>query len=54
VLSTEEIGLAWHNPSVLRSDNVVPRRGAGTLAVIGDLKQMKPRWLEGTGMLGYG
>jgi len=32
----------------------VPRRGAATLAVIGDLKQMSPRWLVGTSMLGYG
>jgi uncharacterized protein (DUF39 family) len=32
----------------------VPRGGAGTLAVIGDLKQMSPRWLLGTSMLGYG
>jgi uncharacterized protein (DUF39 family) len=50
--------VAWqgtqHNPNVLRSTNGVPRRGAGTLAVIGDLKQMKPRWLIGTSMLGYG
>jgi len=50
--------VAWHgtqhNPDVLRSDNGVPRRGAGTLAVIGDLKQMSPRWLVGTSMLGYG
>ena len=50
--------VAWqgtqHNPNVLRSDNGVPRRGAGTLAVIGDLKQMSPRWLVGTSMLGYG
>jgi len=50
--------VAWygtqHNPDVLRSDNGVPRRGAGTLAVIGDLKQMKPRWLVGVSMLGYG
>jgi len=29
-------------------------RPAGTLAVIGDLKQMKPEWLRGTSMLGYG
>lgn len=43
-----------HNPEALRSDNGVPRRGAGTLAVIGDLKQMSPRWLVGTSMLGYG
>ncbi|RDV81765.1 homocysteine biosynthesis protein [Ammonifex thiophilus] len=26
----------------------------GTLAVMGDLKQMSPRWLRGTSMLGYG
>jgi uncharacterized protein (DUF39 family) len=32
----------------------VPRRGAGTLAVIGDLKQMKPEWLRGVSFLGYG
>jgi len=50
--------VAWqgtqHNPNVLRSENGVPRRGAGTLAVIGDLKQMNPRWLIGASMLGYG
>ena len=50
--------VAWHgtqhNPTALRGDNGVPRRGAGTLAVIGDLKQMKPEWLVGTSMLGYG
>jgi uncharacterized protein (DUF39 family) len=50
--------VAWHgtqhNPDVLRSDNGVPRRGAGTLAVIGDLKQMHPRWLVGVSMVGYG
>jgi uncharacterized protein (DUF39 family) len=50
--------VAWqgtqHNPDALRSDNGVPKRGAGTLAVIGDLKQMNPRWLVGTSMLGYG
>ena len=43
-----------HDPSVLRSENGVPRRGAGALSVIGDLKQMKPRWLVGISMLGYG
>ena len=50
--------VAWHgtqhNPAALRGDNGVPRRGAGTLAVIGDLKQMKQEWLVGTSMLGYG
>jgi uncharacterized protein (DUF39 family) len=50
--------VAWqgtqHTPNVLRSENGVPKRPAGTLAVIGDLKQMNPRWLVGTTMLGYG
>ena len=50
--------VAWHgtqhNPTARRGDNGVPREGAGTLAVIGDLKQMKPEWLVGTSMLGYG
>jgi uncharacterized protein (DUF39 family) len=50
--------VAWHgtqhNPTARRGDNGVPLEGAGTLAVIGDLKQMKPEWLVGTSMLGYG
>ncbi|MCX6009295.1 MAG: homocysteine biosynthesis protein [Chloroflexi bacterium] len=50
--------VAWHgtqhNPNVLRGNNGVPKRGAGTLAVIGDLKQMNPKWLVGTSFLGYG
>jgi uncharacterized protein (DUF39 family) len=50
--------VAWqgtqHNPDVPRTEKGVPKRGAGTLAVIGDLKQMSPRWLVGTSMLGYG
>ncbi len=43
-----------HNPDVPRSENGVPKRGAGTLTVTGDLKQMSPKWLVGTSMLGYG
>jgi len=50
--------VAWHgtqhDPGALRDANGVPRRPAGTLAVIGDLKQMKPEWLVGTSILGYG
>lgn len=50
--------VAWpgtqHNPNVPRTEKGMPRRGGGTLAVIGDLKQMTPRWLMGTSMLGYG
>jgi uncharacterized protein (DUF39 family) len=43
-----------HNPGVPRTENGVPKRPSGTLAVIGDLKQMKPEWLRGTTMVGYG
>jgi len=50
--------VAWqgtqHSPTVKRKDNGVPQAPAGTLAVIGDLKQMKSEWLVGTSMLGYG
>ncbi len=50
--------VAWigtqHNPGVPRGKNGVPREGAGTLALIGDLKQMKPEWLMGTSFQGYG
>ncbi|MCL0059330.1 homocysteine biosynthesis protein [Dehalococcoidia bacterium] len=50
--------VAWHgtqhHPDVCRGDNGVPKRGAGTLAVIGDLKQMKAGWLRGVSFLGYG
>jgi uncharacterized protein (DUF39 family) len=50
--------VAWqgtqHNPGVPRTDKGVPRGGAGTLAVIGDLKQMKPKFLAGISMVGYG
>jgi uncharacterized protein (DUF39 family) len=43
-----------HNPSVKRKDNGLPQAPAGTLALIGDLKNMKPQWLVGTTMAGYG
>ncbi len=43
-----------HNPNVPRTETGVPKRSAGTLAVIGDLKQMSPQWLVGTSMYGYG
>ena len=32
----------------------MPKEPAGTLALVGDLKQMKPERLVGTSMLGYG
>ena len=50
--------VAWHgtqhNPDVPRHETGVPKGGAGTLALIGDLKQMKPEYLVGTSFRGYG
>jgi len=50
--------VAWHgtqhNPDVPRGENGVPKGGAGTLALIGDLKQMTPGFLVGTSFRGYG
>ncbi len=50
--------VAWHgtqhNPVVKRREGGTPTVAAGTLAVIGDLKGMSPRWLVGTTMYGYG
>lgn len=43
-----------HNPSVPRKENGTPCVPAGALAVLGDLKQMRPEWLVGTSMQGYG
>ncbi len=50
--------VAWqgtqHNPGAPRGENGVPKKPAGTLAVIGDLKQMKSAYLRGISMQGYG
>ncbi len=43
-----------HKPEAARTENGVPRSPAGTLMVVGDLKEMSPRWLIGTSLLGYG
>jgi uncharacterized protein (DUF39 family) len=43
-----------HSPEAPRGENGVPLSPAGTLAVIGDLKQMSPKWLRGVSFLGYG
>lgn len=43
-----------HNPGVKRTEQGVPKMGAGTLSVTGDLKMMSPRWLRGTSFTGYG
>lgn len=43
-----------HNPGVPRTEKGVPKVGAGTLAVMGDLKQMSADWLRGVSFIGYG
>ncbi len=50
--------VAWHGtqhfPSIQSGDGRNLGPAGGTLAVIGDLKQMSPRWLVGTSYVGYG
>jgi uncharacterized protein (DUF39 family) len=43
-----------HNPKVRRTVRGVPLRPSGTLFVMGDLKQMNPRFLRGVSIQGYG
>jgi uncharacterized protein (DUF39 family) len=43
-----------HNPGVPRDENGIPKDPAGTIAVMGDLKGMSPRWLAGVSLRGYG
>ena len=43
-----------HNPSAKRMENGVPVTPAGTMWVMGDLKQMSPQWLVGVSLRGYG
>jgi uncharacterized protein (DUF39 family) len=43
-----------HKPNAKRGENGVPLSPAGTLMVMGNLKEMDPRWLAGVSMLGYG
>jgi uncharacterized protein (DUF39 family) len=50
--------VAWHgtqhNPRVSRGEKGTPTVPSGTLAVMGDLKNMDPRFLVGVSLLGYG
>ena len=50
--------VAWpgtqHAPADPRNERGIPLGGAGTLAVIGDMKQMNPRFIRGVSMTGYG
>ncbi len=43
-----------HDPCVPRNEKGLPTGGAGSLAVMGDLKQMNSRWLVGASVTGYG
>ena len=43
-----------HKPSVKRTPRGVPLTPAGTLWVMGDLKQMRKEWLMGVSIQGYG
>ncbi|MCK4809575.1 MAG: homocysteine biosynthesis protein [Candidatus Omnitrophica bacterium] len=43
-----------HNPGVERTEKGIPKCPAGTLSLIGDLKETDPSWLIGTSMYGYG
>lgn len=43
-----------HNPGAKRGKNGVPLSPAGTLMVMGNLKEMDPKWIAGVSMLGYG
>lgn len=43
-----------HNPTVPRTEGGVTKGGAGTLAVIGDLKDMSTDWIRGVSFRGYG
>lgn len=43
-----------HKPTVNRSEKGVPLTPAGTIFVMGDLKQMSSKWLVGLSIRGYG
>lgn len=50
--------IAWegtqHNPLVERNEAGIPLGGAGTLAVIGDLKEMDPEYISAASIKNYG
>ena len=57
-LSGTEGYVAWqgtqHNPGVPRLENGTPKAAAGTLALVGNLKKMNPKWLRAVSYTGYG
>ena len=50
--------VAWHgtqhNPGVPRTENGIPRSPAGTIALIGDMRNMSTKWLRAVSFAGYG
>jgi len=43
-----------HNPTVGRNEKGIPKGGAGTLALMGDMKGMDIRFIRGASFTGYG
>jgi len=43
-----------HAPTVERGANDVPTEGAGTLGLTADMKSMRPRFVRGVSLVGYG
>jgi len=43
-----------HDPDTERNEKGVPTGGAGTLALVGDMKTMNARFIRGASMTGYG
>lgn len=43
-----------HNPDVKRTEKGIPLTPAGTLCVMGDMKQMNTEWIRGASLQGYG
>jgi uncharacterized protein (DUF39 family) len=43
-----------HSPTCERTPNGVPSEGAGTLALTADMKEMKPEFVRGVSLMGYG
>jgi uncharacterized protein (DUF39 family) len=43
-----------HSPTCDRGAGDVPTEGAGTLALTGNMKQMKPEFVRGISLIGYG
>ena len=50
--------VVWHGtqhaPDCKRGPNGIPCEGGGTLAVMGDMKEMDPRFVRGASFTGYG